>query len=53
MYKISKKDCGKSVLKDELNSYEESPWGKTFREQKLGLEFERMSLMKLINFVMN
>ncbi len=39
--KFQKRDI-ETVYSDEfLNSYRESPWGKTQREQKMGLEFEQ------------
>ena len=40
----------KVYSKDELNSYRESPWGKTFREQKLGLEFEKNEFDEINKF---
>ena len=29
------------IKKDFLNSFRDSPWGKTQRDQKLGIEFEK------------
>jgi len=37
--KFQKRTIEKVYSKKELDSYRESPWGKTFKEQKLGLEF--------------
>lgn len=56
------KDCGFDAVKfqkrtinivyDEktLNSLRESPWGKTTREQKLGLEFEKLEYDEIDNY---
>ena len=37
--KFQKRDIDKVYSRDLLESYRESPWGKTQRDQKLGLEF--------------
>lgn len=39
--KFQKRSIDIVYKKDELNSYRESPWGKTFRAQKEGLEFSK------------
>lgn len=38
--KFQKRDINKVYTQDFLNSYRESPWGVTQREQKSGLEFD-------------
>ena len=37
--KFQKRTIEKVYSKEDLNSYRESPWGKTQRDQKTGLEF--------------
>lgn len=37
--KFQKRDIDSCYAKEQLDSYRESPWGKTFRQQKEGLEF--------------
>ena len=37
--KFQKRTVEKVYTKEELDKYRESPWGKTNRDQKLGLEF--------------
>lgn len=37
--KFQKRDIDSVYTKEELDSLRESPWGKTFREQKEGIEF--------------
>ena len=49
--KFQKRDIDLVYSKEILDSPRESPWGKTTREQKNGLEFGKRNLMKLINFV--
>ena len=56
------KDCGFNSVKfqkrtieavyDEktLNTSRESPWGKTTRDQKLGLEFEKLQYDEIDNY---
>ena len=39
--KFQKRSIEIVYKKEELNSFRESPWGKTFREQKEGLEFSK------------
>ena len=48
--KFQKRTVEKVYSKEELNSYRESPWGKTFREQKLGLEFEKKEFDEINKF---
>ena len=38
--KFQKRDINKVYTQDFLNSYRESPWGTTQRDQKSGLEFD-------------
>ena len=38
--KFQKRDINKVYTKDFLDSHRESPWGKTQRDQKFGLEFD-------------
>ena len=39
--KFQKRDIKSVYTKEELDSDRESPWGKKFIDQKLGLEFEK------------
>lgn len=39
--KFQKRNINKVYEKDFLDSFRESPWGKTQRDQKLGIEFEK------------
>ena len=39
--KFQKRTIKNVYSKEDLDSYRDSPWGKTQREQKLGLEFEK------------
>ena len=39
--KFQKRTIQNVYSKEDLDSYRDSPWGKTQREQKLGLEFEK------------
>lgn len=48
--KFQKRTVEKVYSKDELDSYRESPWGKTFREQKLGLEFGKKEFDEIDKF---
>ena len=38
--KFQKRDINTVYTKEFLNSHRESPWGKTQRDQKMGLEFD-------------
>ena len=38
--KFQKRDISLVYTEEFLNSYRESPWGKTQRDQKRGLEFD-------------
>ena len=44
--KFQKRNINKVYEKDFLDSFRESPWGKTQRDQKLGIEFEKKNTMK-------
>ena len=39
--KFQKRNINNVYTQDFLNSYRDSPWGKTQRDQKLGIEFEK------------
>ena len=45
--KFQKRDIDLVYSKDQLNKYRESPWGKTEREQKMGLEFDQKDYQSL------
>ena len=47
--KFQKRTIEKVYSKEDLNSYRESPWGKTQRDQKTGLEFNEKELIRLGN----
>ena len=47
--KFQKRDIDLVYSKDQLNKYRESPWGKTEREQKMGLEFDQKDYEELDN----
>ena len=44
--KFQKRTVEKVYTKEELDQYRESPWGKTNRDQKLGLEFSFKEIYK-------
>ncbi len=48
--KFQKRDINKVYTKEFLNSYRESPWGKTQKDQKLGLEFNFEQYQEISNF---
>lgn len=48
--KFQKRDVESVYTKEELDSYRESPWGKTTREQKNGLEFTAEQFEELYSF---
>lgn len=48
--KFQKRDIESVYTKEELDSYRESPWGKTTREQKNGLEFTAEQFEELYSF---
>jgi len=45
--KFQKRNIEKVYSKEFLNSYRESPWGNTQREQKLGLEFNKSEYQEI------
>ena len=47
--KFQKRDIDLVYSKDQLNKNRESPWGKTEREQKMGLEFDQKDYEELDN----
>ena len=47
--KFQKRDVDLVYSRDQLNKYRESPWGKTEREQKIGLEFNQEDYEELDN----
>ena len=51
--KFQKRDIESVYTKEELDAYRESPWGKTNREQKMGLEFSIEQYKELENFSNN
>ena len=48
--KFQKRTLEKVYSKEQLLSPRESPWGKTTREQKLGLEFEKTEYDEINDF---
>lgn len=48
--KFQKRDIETVYSKEELDSFRDSPWGKTFRDQKEGLEFTIEQYKELENF---
>lgn len=48
--KFQKRDVDLVYDKDQLNSFRESPWGKTFRQQKEGLEFSLNDYQEIDNY---
>jgi len=48
--KFQKRNIDKVYSQDFLNSYRESPWGKTQRDQKNGLEFNRDQYQEIDKF---
>ena len=49
--KFQKRDIEKVYSKDYLDGFRESPWGKTQRDQKMGLELAKLNTRKLIHIV--
>jgi len=47
--KFQKRSVEKVYTKDFLDSYRDSPWGKTQREQKFGIEFSRADYLDISN----
>ena len=48
--KFQKRDIKSVYTEEELNSDSESPWGKKFIDQKLGLEFEKKEYDEIDNY---
>ncbi len=48
--KFQKRDIKSVYTEEELNSDRESPWGKKFIDQKLGLEFEKKDYDQINNY---
>ena len=51
--KFQKRDIEIVYSKDQLNSLRESPWGKTFKEQKLGIEFSQKDYEEIDKYCKN
>jgi N-acetylneuraminate synthase len=51
--KFQKRNVEKVYAKDFLDSFRESPWGKTQRDQKLGLEFNRSEYQEIDKYCKN
>ena len=47
--KFQKRDINSVYSKEFLDSHRESPWGKTQREQKIGLEFNKEEYEEIRN----
>lgn len=48
--KFQKRDIESVYSKEILDSYRESPWGKTQRDQKMGLEFNKSQYQEIDNY---
>ena len=48
--KFQKRDINSVYTKDFLDSHRESPWGKTQRDQKMGLEFNKEQYQEIDNY---
>jgi len=48
--KFQKRNVEKVYSKDYLDSFRESPWGKTQRDQKMGLEFSKKEYEEIDNY---
>ena len=48
--KFQKRDIGLVYSNDQLNSLRESPWGKTFRDQKQGIELSQDDYDEINNY---
>jgi N-acetylneuraminate synthase len=51
--KFQKRDINEVYTSDFLESYRESPWGKTQRDQKSGLEFNEKEYIEIDNYCKN
>ena len=48
--KFQKRNINKVYTKEFLDGFRDSPWGKTQRDQKKGLEFEKKEYDQIDNF---
>ena len=48
--KFQKRDIEIVYSKDFLDGFRESPWGKTQRDQKMGLEFNKSQYQEIDNY---
>ena len=48
--KFQKRTLDKVYSQEQLSSYRESPWGKTQRDQKIGLEFNKEDYQEIDNY---
>ena len=48
--KFQKRDINSVYTKDFLDGYRDSPWGKTQRDQKMGLEFSKKEYEEIDNY---
>jgi len=48
--KFQKRDIETVYSKEFLDSFRESPWGKTQRDQKIGLEFTKKEYQEIDNY---
>ena len=48
--KFQKRDIESVYSKEFLDSFRESPWGKTQRDQKMGLEFDKEQYQEIDNY---
>ena len=51
--KFQKRTIEEVYTKEQLDTYRESPWGKTFRDQKAGLEFNEQDYDEIDSFCKN
>jgi len=51
--KFQKRDIDSVYTQDFLDSHRDSPWGKTQRDQKLGLEFDKDQYTEIANYCDN
>lgn len=51
--KFQKRDINFCYTEEQLNSYRESPWGKTFRQQKEGIEFSLEDYQEIDEYCKN
>ena len=48
--KFQKRDIQNVYSQEFLDSFRESPWGKTQRDQKMGLEFDKEQYQEIDNY---